>query len=195
MNDRISSILQQIRALEEDLRAALHEQETKHLYSIDGTRIKFEQAIRDAHRKLKMGFVRWLRTSRPRNALSVPFVYGMIFPILILDACLSGYQAICFGLYGIPRVRRSDYIVIDRHHLPYLNIIEKLNCTYCGYANGLIAYACEIIARTEQYWCPIKHARKVLGSHERYVYFTNYGDAKDFYVKLEEFRKALSKQN
>ena len=30
------------------------------------------------------------------------------------------------------RVRRSRYFVIDRHHLAYLNGIEKLNCVYCG---------------------------------------------------------------
>ena len=31
----------------------------------------------------------------------------------------------------------SDFFVFDRAHLPYLNLIEKLNCAY--YANGLVA--------------------------------------------------------
>jgi len=33
---------------------------------------------------------------------------------------------------------------MDRHHLAYLNVIEKLNCEYCGYANGVFAYVREI---------------------------------------------------
>jgi hypothetical protein len=59
-------------------------------------------------------------------------------------------------------------VVIDRHRLGYLNPVQKLNCVFCGYGNGVIAYAREITARTEQYWCPIKHALKVKGSHDRY---------------------------
>ena len=46
---------------------------------------------------------------------------------------------------------RGQYIVIDRHRLKYLNAIEKLNCVYCGYGNGVIAYARDIAGRTEQY--------------------------------------------
>jgi hypothetical protein len=38
----------------------------------------------------------------------------------------------------------------------------------------------ENVARTEQYFCPIKHARKVLGTHRRYANFLDYGDADDY---------------
>ena len=82
--------------------------------------------------------------------------------------------------------------MVDRYRLGYLNIFERLNCAYCGYANGVIAYAREITARTEQYWCPIKHARKVLGSHARYAHFLDYGEAEDYAVKLDESRRRLS---
>ena len=54
------------------------------------------------------------------------------------------YQAICFPVYKIPKVRRRDYLVFDRHHLAYLNIIEKINCAYCSYANGAIAFMREV---------------------------------------------------
>jgi len=60
-----------------------------------------------------------------------------------------------------------------------------------AYANGLLAYATEIAARTEQYFCPIKHARKILGVHDRYARFLGYGDAADFHARLEEFRSAF----
>ena len=66
-------------------------------------------------------------------------------------------------------------------------------CEYCAYANGLFAYAGEIAARTEQYFCPIKHAHKVLGTHARYNRFLGYGEADAYEAKLEEFRVGLGK--
>lgn len=93
------------------------------------------------------------------------------------------------------RVCRGDYIVFDRQQLEYLRFIEKFHCTYCAYGAGLIAYVGENVARTEQYFCPIKHARKVLGTHRRYANFLDYGDADDYESKLEKFRVALTRHN
>jgi hypothetical protein len=90
-------------------------------------------------------------------------------------------------------VRRADYLVFDRHHLGYLNFIEKFHCTYCEYGNGLMGYMAEILARTEQYFCPIKHARKILGTHSRYSRFLAYGDGANYEARLEEYRVALGK--
>jgi hypothetical protein len=98
---------------------------------------------------------------------------------------------ICFRLYGIPPVTRASYIIVDRQHLNYLNVFEKLNCVYCGYGNGVISYAREITSRTEQYWCPIKHARKILDAHPRYNTFLDYGDATEYPVRIIGFRAAL----
>src|SRR5690606_26877042 len=125
---------------------------------------------------------------------SAPFIYALIVPLVFLDLLLTLYQAVCFRLYRIPRVPRERYIVIDRHQLGYLNILERLNCAYCGYANGLLAYAREIAARTEQYWCPIKHARRVLGSHARYARFLDYGDATDYETRLARLRQELREE-
>lgn len=94
------------------------------------------------------------------NILTTPIIWSCLLPAAILDLVVSIYHGVCFPVNGIPKVKRSDYIIIDRHALPYLNLIEKINCEYCGYFNGLIAYVQEIAARTEQYWCPIRHARK-----------------------------------
>lgn len=192
MNDRIRNLLEQISSLESELRAALQEQEARVRYQIKGKRVEFEQAVREAHRRLKVGLLPWLRASRPQSLLSAPIIYSMVVPIMLFDLCMSFYQHTCFRLYGIPRVRRRDYVVIDRHQLAYLNIIEKLNCVYCGYGNGVTAYAREITARTEQYWCPIKHARRVGDPHERYQHFLQYGDGGDYPQRLKEYRQALS---
>lgn len=193
MNDRIQHLLDQMAALEEDLRVALQEQESSVLFQIEGKRVEFEQTIRQAHRRLKTGFFRWLVTYRPQNLVTGPIIYCMIIPLLFLDLFVSFYQATCFPIYRIAKVSRADYIVLDRQQLEYLNFIEKFHCTYCAYGSGLIAYVYAIVAKTEQYFCPIKHARKILGTHSRYARFLDYGEAKDYELRLEEYRNALEK--
>jgi hypothetical protein len=193
MNERINQILQQMAALEADLATAVHEQESRVFFQIKGKRVEFESSIREAHRKLKTGFFRWLVTNRPQNLITGPLIYGMVGPLLMLDACVSFYQWACFPIYGIVKVRRGDYMVFDRRHLGYLNFIEKFHCTYCEYGNGLMGYMAEILARTEEYFCPIKHARKLLSAHSRYNRFLAYGDAAGYEARLEQFRVALGK--
>ncbi len=193
MNDPIAKILAQMAGLEEELRAAVHEQESRMFFQINGKRIEFEHSVMAAHRKLKTGFFRWLVTYRPQNLITGPIIYGMVIPLLMLDLFVSFYQWACFPIYGIAKVRRGDYLVYDRRHLGYLNFIEKFHCTYCEYANGLIAYLREIVARTEQYFCPIKHAHKILGKHALYNRFLAYGDADDYEARLEQYRVALGK--
>lgn len=194
MNDRIQQILNEITALEDDLRTALNEQQSTIFFQVKGKRIEFEQSIKEAHKRLKTNFFRWLVTNRPQNLITGPIIYSMIIPLLITDFFVTIYQWTCFPVYGIKKVRRGDYIVYDRQQLNYLNFIEKFHCTYCAYGNGMIAYVSEIIARTEQYFCPIKHARKILGTHGRYERFLEYGDAKDYAARVEEYRRALEQE-
>jgi hypothetical protein len=115
-------------------------------------------------------------------------------PLLFIDLFVSFYQLVCFPVYGIPRLKRADYFVLDHQHLAYLNFFEKGHCMYCSYAVGLMAYASEIIARTEQYFCPIKHARKILSAHSRYARFLEYGDADDYHGNLEKLRHELARE-
>lgn len=194
MQEKIRLILNKITALEDELRRELHAQESRLFYKIEGGRIRFEQAIREAHLRLKVGVFRWFLTIRPQNLLTAPIIYSLIVPLVLFDLCVTFYQVTCFPVYGIPKVRRSGYVVMDHQHLAYLNVIEKIHCMYCSYANGVIAYAREITARTEQYFCPIKHAQKILGAHNRYARFLDYGEAEGFHARLEEFRKALAEE-
>ena len=191
MNEKIRHILDQINALEEEIQSELNEQRSRFFYQIHGKRIEFERSIREKHHSLKVGIFHWFMTVRPQNYLTAPIIYGMVVPMVIFDLCMMFYQLTCFPIYGISRVKRSDYISFDRRHLVYLNFIEKFDCLYCSYGNGLMAYATEIFARTEQYFCPIKHAKKLLGKHARYQYFLDYGDAEDLHKKLEEIRISL----
>jgi hypothetical protein len=135
----------------------------------------------------------YLLESRPLNLLAAPIIYSMIVPIALLDAWISLYQWICFPLFGVRRVQRRDYIIVDRHKLTYLNGIEKLNCVYCGYANGVFAYAREITSRTETYWCPIKHGRRTRDAHAHYQHFAAYGDGTAYKRRLSALRRSLKK--
>ena len=195
MNGRIRQILDQITALEDELNTLIDAQQGRLRYQIEGKRVIFEHAIRETHQRVKVGVFKWFKTVRPQNFLTAPIIYGMIVPIALFDLCITIYQATCFPIYGITKIKRGDYIVFDHQHLAYLNIIEKVDCMYCSYAVGLLSFASEITARTEQYFCPIKHAKKVLAAHSRYEQFLAYGEADNFHGKLEEFRTELAKED
>jgi hypothetical protein len=193
-NARIQQILDQITSLEEELHAAINEQQTSIFFQIKGKRIEFEKSIKQTHRKLKRSFFRWLVTDRPQNLITGPIIYSMIIPMVVTDLFITFYQYSCFPIYGIKKVCRGDYIVFDRQNLHYLNFIEKFHCSYCAYGSGMIAYISEIVARTEQYFCPIKHARKILGTHARYARFLDFGEAENYEAKLEEYRTSLNNE-
>lgn len=112
-----------------------------------------------------------------QHLLSMPFIWMMIVPLVLLDIFLEIYHSICFPLYGLPYVPRKNYVRLDRHKLRYLPWYDKINCAYCGYANGLIHYAQVIAGETERYWCAIKHQQRtgfVEPSHHKE--FIPYGD-------------------
>jgi|SRR3989338_2619770 len=116
---------------------------------------------------------------------SAPVIYMMIIPIIILDLFITIYHAICFPLYGISKIKRNNYIKIDRHMLSYLGFVDKIHCIYCGYANGLINYAQKIAGETEKYWCPIKHKKtKKFQEPEHHKKFISYGNKKEFENKF-----------
>jgi len=194
MNDRIRQLLADISTLEDELSAVVQEQQIKLRYRIEGSKIRFDANLRKIHHELKTGLYTWLRASEIRNIVSAPFIYMMIIPFVLLDLLLGVYQLICFPLYRIPRVSRSSYILIDRHQLAYLNIVEKFNCVYCGYIGGLVAYTRQIVTRTEMYWCPIKHARAVLDPHRQYAAFADYGDAESYQLRLAKMRATLAEE-
>jgi hypothetical protein len=121
------------------------------------------------------------------NLLSVPFIWLPLLALILLDLVTSLYQAVCFPLYGLEKVKRSAYILIrDRNKLAYLTGLEKLNCMYCGYANGFLLYAKEIAGRTEKYWCGIMHESKPgfkTQTSQVEQGFARFGDEEDFKKK------------
>ncbi len=192
MNTELNELLAEIRRLQEEVEKRWDALREQFNYTLEGHKVRFAAEMRRLHKRYKISAIKYLFSARPLVLVTSPVAYIMVLPLVLLDASFTVYQHICFRVYNVPRVRRRNFIVIDRHQLAYLNNIEKLNCVYCGYANGMIAYVEEIIARTEQYWCPIKHAQRVLGAHDHYRDFLDYGDAENYQSKLVALRKALS---
>ena len=187
------TILARIRELQDDLEADFERRRAAFRYGFSNGRVQFEEEIRRQHREMRVRFSTFLRRARPMTIVTAPVIYAMIVPFVILDAFVTVYQAVCFPAYGIDKVRRADFIRIDRHHLAYLNALQKLNCVYCGYCNGLIGYVQEIAGRTEAYWCPIKHAARIGTHHAYYAQFVDYGDADRFEEGLQEMRATITK--
>jgi len=194
MNEQIAEILSRIRELEDKLEQEFEQSRARYEIQFRGKIAEFQKEVLAQHRRLRMGLIQFFRTAGFFSILATPVIYSMFIPLVLLDLWVTIYQHICFRAYRIPRVKRSKYIVIDRQHLVYLNFIEKLNCIYCGYGNGVIAYAREIAGRTEQYWCPIKHAVRIRDPHQRYLKFLEYGDAEGYRRKLPDYRKDVQKK-
>jgi len=188
----IQEIIEQIMRLEKELTQAIQKKETEFYYHIKGKTVNFEEGTRKYHKTIITTIHKYIWNASLLNILTVPVIWFGLVPAVFLDLVASVYQLICFPIYNIPKVKRTDYIIIDRHALGYLNAIEKLNCIYCGYFNGLITYVQEIVARTEQYWCPIKHARKIKTLHSRYNKFFEYGDAVNYRENIEKVRRDFS---
>lgn len=191
MNATIADLVRRLRTLEDELEVQLALARADLQVRVEDGRIAFEQAVQRRHRAMKSRLLRYVFGARALIALTAPLIYALIVPFALLDLFVTIYQAVCFPVYGIAKVRRRDYLVFDRRYLGYLNLLEKINCAYCSYANGVIAYVREIGARTEQYWCPIKHARRLAAAHPRYANFVDYGDADAWRNETEALRRQL----
>ena len=188
MTTQLEILLDKIKVLETELIEELQKQEEEFSYEIRKRRVYFEENVIVRHKEYVKRLFNYITDAPLKHILSAPFVWICIIPSLLMDVTISLYQAVCFPLYGIPKVNRQDYIVFDRQYLHYLNLIEKINCAYCSYANGLLAYLQEIAARTEQFWCPIKHAKRIKTLHSRYQKFFSYGDAQKYRSQIDSVR-------
>lgn len=189
--DTLDELLGKLRHLEKEIERQLQRQEVEFDFQVRNRKVHFSKEARARHKPLVKRLVHFLRDSRFLVLLTTPVIWSCLIPIALMDLVGTIYQAICFPIYGIPKVRRTDYIALDRHRLGYLNFIEKVNCDYCGYANGVLAYFSEVAARTEQYWCPIKHALRLKAVHRRYRSFFDYGDAEGYRKRIEEVRRSF----
>lgn len=188
MEEIIERLRHRLTDIQEDIEQEIERRRAAFRYRIEKHRVVFETEVAARHRALREKILQFLRESKITYVVTAPVIYSLIVPFVLIDLWVTLYQQICFRVYRIPLVKRREYVVMDRKYLSYLNWIQKVNCIYCEYGNGVIAYTREVAARTEQFWCPIKHARKAKGVHERYLEFIEYGDAVDLKAKMQAQR-------
>lgn len=193
MSDKIREIVKDIEAMKLKLADEIAQQESNISYEIQDGYVKFEEEVLAKQKKNMKNLLPWLRGVPFLHFFTAPIIYGMVIPVIILDILLFIYQETVFRIFKFKFIKRSDYIRFDHHYLGYLNPIEKLNCLYCSYVNGLMLYASAIAGRTELYFCPIKHANKVAFEHIFYEKFFSYGDEKEYQKKLKELRENSQK--
>lgn len=194
MRTRLEDLLHRLHEIQEAVQTEIEERRAAFRYRVERGRVVFDADIRRRHRALRESWLSFLSRTRPMVVITAPVIYAMIVPLVLLDLFVTLYQTVCFPVYGLQKVRRADFIAIDRHHLAYLNWLQKLNCVYCGYANGMIGYAREIAARTEAYWCPIKHARRIEDPHDAYGVFVEFGDGEAFRENLARYARDAAKK-
>lgn len=188
MSEKLNAIIQKIKELEEEFEEEITRVGKDLKYRIEGRKIHFEQSVAEYHRSLRKSIYRFFRDLQFRNLLVSIGIYVMFFAIVVIDLLVFLFQSIVFPLLGLEKISRSEFIVIDRHKLQYLNFFEKLGCVYCSYANGVAAYYSEVAGATESYYCPIKHARRVRKPHAYYHEFVPYGYAEEYRERIDELR-------
>ncbi|MBF0284346.1 MAG: hypothetical protein HQL51_07790 [Magnetococcales bacterium] len=189
MDNRIQPLLERLREIQQQIELELERQRKNVDFILAEGKVWFSAPVLRQHLQFRLPLLAYLRRARWSVVLSAPFIYVLIVPFALLDFFLWVYQAICFPIYGLPKVRRGDYIFVDRGALAYLNLIEKINCLYCGYGVGLMALGREVASRTEAYWCPIKHARKIQDPHPAYFDFAEFGDPEGYRRRLRAARE------
>ncbi len=191
MTTQLDLLMERLREIQAEIEVELAKRREELRFHLENRRIVFEQEVLRLHRQIKVGLTRYIREANPLVVVTAPVIYSMIVPIVLLDIWVMAYQAVCFPVYGIPKVSRRDYLVFDRNHLAYLNALEKINCAYCSYANGAIAFVREVASRTEIYWCPIKHARRILGPHPHYEGFADFGDVEGYRARIAQMKDGV----
>ena len=186
MDSKIKKILEKMDELNATLEKEYNRLAEKYGFYFRQKKIIFLEKIREKNKKFRIPTWKYVFPKSIRHLLSLPFIYMMIFPAVILDIFISLYHSIAFSLYRIPKVKRGEYIIYDRQFLDYLNWIQKIHCLYCSYVNGLFAYAVEIAARTERYWCPIKAAHRPKVYHDWYKDFADYGSPQEWKEKFND---------
>jgi hypothetical protein len=146
---------------------------------------------RENNNSEKEGFLSYISHAKFSYIITIPFIYSLFFPAIILNIFIEVYQRISFPIYGIPIVKFSNYVKTDRVKLCHLNWFEKFNCFYCDYFNSFVAYAREVGGRTEKYWCPIKNATRREHQHKHYDDFFDYSDGGSYHENLEGVRKDI----
>ncbi len=118
MNHAIDELIQKMHELEEELEVEYRRKREKFDFVIKEKRVRFAEEVARQQLRFKIGWFRYLIKAKPLNVLTAPVIYAGFIPFIILDLFFWLYQSICFPVYGIPKTKRSDYLIFDREDLP-----------------------------------------------------------------------------
>src|SRR3989339_1684221 len=125
MNENIKEILEKISNLNKELSAKYAQLAEKYGFHFANKKVVFLEEFRKRNLKFRIPVWKYVFPRNFRHLLSMPFIYMMIVPVVILDIFVTVYQAFAFPLCHIPKARRSEFIIFDRRFLDYLNWIQK----------------------------------------------------------------------
>jgi hypothetical protein len=143
-----NDLIRKMHELEDELEVEYINMREEFDFIIKEKRVRFAEEVALQQSQLRSGLY-FLEASR-LNILSALLIFAGFIPFIMLDLFLVSYQTVCFPIYGISKVRRSEHLICDRDDIPYLNMREKFNLFYCSYGNGLAAFVREILACAEQ---------------------------------------------
>lgn len=99
----------------------------------------------------------------PLQSFSFLVINSMIFLVVVVDLATWLYQEIYFTINDIPKIKRSQYVIMTRHKLKGLNASQKWSCWYCEYVNSVVAWVKAVTNQTEIYSCGIKYSHHFPG--------------------------------
>ena len=110
--NKIQDIIEDIKKLEKELLLEIQKKEEEFFYKIKGKKVYFEPETKEIHKKLATKIYNYVLNASVLNILTAPLIWFCILPAIFMDGVVSVYQFICFKVYGIPRVKRNDFIVL-----------------------------------------------------------------------------------
>ena len=192
-DSRIKRIIEKIDSLNESLRVEYARLSGKYGFSVRKRTVVFIERFNERNKTFRIPAWKYVVPKNIRHVMSIPFIYMMIVPSVLLDLFISLYNITALPLYHIPKVKRKEHFIYDRQFLSYLNVIQKVNCVYCSYVNGLFSFSSEIAARTERYWCPVKAAHRPKTYHYWYKDFADYGNPEEWHRKFNDAKVFVKK--
>ena len=117
MSPYVERIAKRFREAEKDLAREIEEQEERWHYRVHRGRVWFDREVRRAHRRARQNIPAYIGEGSFLSLLTTPVTYSLMAPLVLLDVWVTMYQCVCFPVYGIARVPRRAYFVIDRHKL------------------------------------------------------------------------------
>lgn len=94
--------------------------------------------------------------------LSIPY-----FVILHVTGLVFFLRYVLTPLLKLEELPIRNYIIIDRHKIAGLTLMDKLNCMFCGYANGMVHYLntwLDAAALCEPKLSPLRRAAALLAA-------------------------------